>query len=147
MDFLSLGYIGLFLGTFLSATLIPFPSEGILIGFLELDFGFFPVIIVATIGNFLGGLTNYIIGYYASSEKMVKKFNLNQRGLAKWRLRLSKWGIWLGLLSWVPFVGDPMVAALGFFKVKLIPLSVMMFFGKLARYIVVAYLYIYSVHL
>ena len=141
MDFFSLGLIGLFAGTFIAATLLPLPSEGLLIGFLELGYDHLPVIAVATLGNFLGGFTNYYIGYYAGADKMIKRFKLNQRKLAHWRLRLSKWGVWLGLLSWLPFVGDPMVAALGFFKVKILPLSVMMFIGKLLRYIVVAYAY------
>jgi len=145
MDFISLGLIGLFAGTFIAATLLPLPSEGLLIGFLELGYGYVPVVLIATLGNFLGGFTNYYIGYYASSDKMIKRFKLNQRKLAHWRLRLSKWGIWLGLLSWLPFVGDPMVAALGFFKVKIVPLSIMMFIGKFVRYIVVAYAYYLAV--
>jgi len=150
MDYLTLGYLGLFIGTFLSATLLPFTSEGILVAFFssntyENNFDVFFIILIATLGNFLGGVTNYIIGYYASSEKLIKKFNLNKDKLKKWRKRLNKWGVWLGLISWLPIVGDPMVAVLGFYKVKIMPLSVLMFIGKLVRYIIIAYFYFMAV--
>lgn len=144
MTWINFGLFGLFGGTFLSATLIPFPSEGILLGYYLADFPIIPVLIIATIGNFLGGLTNYFIGRAGSSETLVKKFKLNEEKLNLWEKRFSKWGIYLGLLSWVPFVGDPMIVALGFFRVKLIPLSIMMLVGKFLRYLAITLLYLYS---
>ncbi|MGV6861541.1 MAG: YqaA family protein [Putridiphycobacter sp.] len=143
MDWIELGYWGLFLGSFISATLIPLPSEGLLVLFLELDYPYFWVISIATFGNFLGGLTNYYLGRLANIEFLERKFNLNQEKLSRWRSRFDKYGVWLGLLSWLPFVGDPMLVALGVFKVKIVPLSLLMFLGKLIRYIVVAILFYY----
>ena len=144
MIWTSLGLFGLFGGTFLAATLIPFPSEGILVGFFLAGFPIIPVLIIATIGNFLGGLTNYFIGKAASSESLQKKFKLNKNKLEKWEKHFSKWGVYLGLLSWIPFVGDPMIVALGYFKVKIIPLSIMMFIGKFLRYLIITLIFYYS---
>lgn len=136
MDWLELGFLGLFLGTFIASTLIPLPSEGILIGFYLADFPVITCLILATAGNFLGGLTNYLIGYLGHSERMVKWFKLDEERLHKWEQRFNKWGVFLGLLSWVPFIGDPMVVALGFFRVNFWKLSLMMLIGKFARYFV-----------
>ncbi len=141
MELIELGYLGLFIGTFLSATLIPFPSDLIVIAAYEGGMPIAPVLAVATIGNLLGALTNYYIGYKSHSDKLIKKFKLNEEKLAKWELRLSKWGIYLGLIAWIPIIGEPMVAALGFFRVKFIPLMFMMLIGKFTRYSVLTWIY------
>jgi len=142
MWFLGFGYAGLFIGSFLASTLIPFPSEGLLIGGYEIGLDVIACLIIATVGNFLGGVTNYYIGYKSNNEKLIKRFKLSEEKIEKWRQRFSKWGIWLGLISWVPFIGDPMVAVLGFFKVKIIPLCITMFIGKFLRYLILTLIYL-----
>jgi len=64
MDFLlNLGYTGLFIGSFLASTLIPLSSEILLTGMLLaggdpwISFG------LATVGNSMGSLTGYGLGY------------------------------------------------------------------------------------
>jgi len=141
MNFIAWGLIGLFGGSFIAGSLIPMPSEGLAIGAYELNYDFWTVLIVATLGNFLGGLTNYWIGYKSNSEGLKKHFKLSEEKIAKWERHFSKGGVWLGLLSWIPFLGDPMVAVLGFFKVPLRALSVLMLIGKFGRYFVVLWLY------
>ena len=135
------GLAGLFLGAFLSATILPLPSEAMLIGALELEIAPVPVLFVATIGNFLGGLTNYLIGYKANNEKLLKKFKLSTDKIRVWESRTNRWGYWLGLLSWLPFVGDPMVVALGFLRVSFWRLALTMFIGKFVRYAILIWLY------
>lgn len=142
IDWIEYGYYGLFAGTFLSATIVPLPSEAMVLGGIALGMNPFWVIVVATFGNFLGGLTNYWIGMKADNEKLVRKFGLNREKINLWKQRSRKWGFWLGLISWLPFVGDPMVIALGFLRVPFWPLSLTMFLGKLIRYIVVVWLYL-----
>ena len=142
MELISWGYFGLFGGAFLSATLIPFPSEGLLIGFFELKYPIWTCVIIATIGNTLGGLTNYLIGRFGSSETMLKRFKLDENRLSKWNIRSDKWGHWLGLLAWVPIIGDPMLVALGFFKSRFWPLFFTVLIGKLLRYMVLAWIFL-----
>jgi len=143
MGLLSLGLFGLFCGTFLSATILPFPSDVIVIGIYEAGYPIIPSLIIATFGNLLGGLTNYYIGYKGHSEKLIKKFKLNQEKLDIWEVRLSKWGIYLGLISFLPLIGEPMVAALGFFRVKFLPLAFMMLIGKFLRYLALTLVYLW----
>ncbi|NRA13364.1 MAG: DedA family protein [Crocinitomicaceae bacterium] len=141
MEFIEFGYIGLFLATFFAATIVPFPSEVTVIGAYSAGMSVAPVLIIATLGNLLGGLTNYFIGYYSHSDYIIKRFKLNEKRIDKWEIRFGKWGAYLGLISWVPIVGDPMVAVLGFFRVKFISLAIMMLIGKFARYLVLTWIY------
>lgn len=141
MDFVTWGLIGLFGGSFIAGSLIPFPSEALAIGFYVLDYDFWTILIIATLGNFLGGLTNYWIGYKSNSEGLKKRFKLDEEKIASWEKRFSKWGVWLGLFSWVTIIGDPLIGVLGFFKVKLLPLSIMMLIGKFGRYFLILWLY------
>ena len=142
MDLIIFEYLALFAGSFVAATLIPFPSEGLLIGYFEMNYSIWLCVAVATIGNTLGGLTNYFIGRFGSSEKVLKRFKLNDNRLEGWYAHSSKWGHYLGLLAWIPIVGDPMIVALGFFKVKFWPLAVFILVGKLLRYVVIALVYL-----
>ena len=113
-----------------------------MIGSYEIGLDIVLCLTIATIGNFLGGLTNYYIGYKSNNEKLIRRINLSEQKIEKWKIRFSKWGVWLGLISWVPFVGDPMVAVLGFFKVKLIPLCITMLIGKFLRYLALTLIYL-----
>ena len=64
MEFLQeWGYLGLFIGTFLSATIIPFSSDFLIIGLLLSGSNPIISLIVATIGNWLGGLLSFWIGW------------------------------------------------------------------------------------
>ena len=142
MDIISWGIFGLFSGSFLSATLIPFPSEGLLITFYEMDYPIYLALAAATIGNTLGGLTNYAVGRFGTSTTVIKRFKLNQERIEKWENRFSKHGYLLGLLAWLPIVGDPMVVVLGLFRVKFWPLAIMILIGKFGRYAIITWIYL-----
>ena len=60
LEFLQLwGVWGLFLGSFLAATVVPFSSDALLVGMLVAGCDPIECLISATIGNWLGGLTSY----------------------------------------------------------------------------------------
>jgi membrane protein YqaA with SNARE-associated domain len=141
MDYINLGYIGIFLAAFIASTLLPTPSELIILLAFENNFNVYLVILIATLGNVLGSLTNYYIGYFSNSKKLIQRFNLNQTKIDKWIVKSEKYGFWLGLLAWLPFIGDPLMAIVGFLKVKIIPLTITITIGKLTRYIIVTLIY------
>ena len=62
MDFTSWGFIGLFFASFLSATILPFSSEVVLVYFLNQNVNPWICLSIVTAGNSLGGLTNYGLG-------------------------------------------------------------------------------------
>lgn len=112
-----------------------------MLGAYESGFSVPLVLFIGTLGNSLGAFTNYFIGRRGNSVRLKKKFNLNEDRLKRWEIRLSKWGVYLGFLTWIPFVGEALLAALGFFKVKFMPLAVFVVIGIVFRYTVVTLLY------
>jgi membrane protein YqaA with SNARE-associated domain len=120
---------GLFLASFVAATLVPMPSEAALYAYLQA----FPentalAVAVATIGNTAGGMTSYLIGRLIPPRKM--------KGVEQ----VKKYGAPVLLLTWLPFVGDALGVAAGWLRMHWIPALCFMAAGRLARYCVVAWL-------
>lgn len=135
MEFLGdLGYIGLFIGTFLAATIVPFSSDFLIVGILLA--GGDPLIswIVATAGNWLGGVTSYGLGWLGKWEWIEKWFKVTQEKLAGQKRYIDKYGSLLAFLSWLPFVGDLFSLGLGFYKVNFPKSALFMLIGKGVRF-------------
>jgi len=135
MDLISLGYFGLFFAAFLSATILPMSSEGILLLMLSQGFDPWICLLIATVGNSLGGLTNYGIGMLGD-PKWFKRFGISEDKLIRFETRIQLYGFWLAFISWVPFIGDPLTVALGFFRVPFNKVLVLLILGKFLRYFV-----------
>ena len=133
MDFSALGYLGLFLVGFLSSTILPMNSEGVLLILLAQDFDPWTCLIVATIGNSLGGLTNYWIGSLGQL-KWLSRLGMSEKRLSELEAKIKKYGYWLAFFSWVPFIGDPMTIALGYFRVSFWRVTALVVLGKFLRY-------------
>lgn len=135
------GYWGLFLASFFSATILPFSSEAFLLTMLLL--GFDPVLVLtfATVGNWLGGITTYVIGYYWHLSKIERYFGIDLQKLKKARKWIAKYGGYTALISWVPFIGDILCVALGVFRVNSTLVILFMGMGKFLRYLVIMMLY------
>ena len=129
-----LGYWGLFIGSFLAATVVPFRADVLLVGMLAAGGAPWQVIIIATAGNFIGGLTSYGIGRIGKWE-WIEKLGVKPETLEKQKAKVDRWGSWLALLSWVPFIGDVFAVALGFYRTKFLPSAVFMLIGKAGRFI------------
>ena len=135
MDWLlELGYAGLFVGSFLAATVVPFSADVLLIGMLVAGGSPWIVIAIATAGNFLGGLTSYAIGRLGEWE-WIEKLGVKPETLERQKTRIDRYGAWIALLSWVPFVGDIFAVALGFYRVKFVPSALFMLIGKAGRFV------------
>ncbi|MEF9985632.1 MAG: YqaA family protein [Bacteroidales bacterium] len=135
MEFLQeFGYIGLFIGTFLAATIIPFSSEFLIIGILVA--GGDPAIsfVCATIGNWLGGLTSYYLGYLGKWEWIEKWFRVSKASLDRQKSKIDKYGALVAFFSWAPFVGDILAIGLGFYKLNFTKCAIYMLIGKAARF-------------
>lgn len=137
---LEFGYIGLFLASFLAATIVPFSSEIILSGALLSGMDPWTCVWIATLGNWLGGMTSYYLGLLGKLEWIEKYLRIKQEKLEKFNARVQRYGDWFAFFSFVPFVGDVIAVATGFFRCKWWKVAIAMLLGKLARYIVWMYL-------
>lgn len=140
-NLLEYGYFGLFLGAFLAATIFPFSSDVLLVAMLAAGGDAFATITVATVGNWLGGLTSYGVGYLGKTEWLERWFRIKPETVYRYKERVAKYGAWLALLTWVPFVGDVFAVVLGFFKARFWPSAWFMLLGKGLRFIAWAVIY------
>lgn len=136
------GYLGLFIASFLAATVVPFSSEIVLSFMLYKNYDFTTCLIVATAGNWLGGLTGYWIGYLGKLQWLEKFFRVKHETLLKWQDKIEKRGSIVAFFSWVPGIGDPLGIALGFFKVNFTKVAIWMLVGKAFRYALWGFLFL-----
>jgi membrane protein YqaA with SNARE-associated domain len=119
----------LFSVSFLSATLLPGGSEAVLIATFAIQtFSPMTIIAIATLGNTLGGMTNYWLGWLLPNR--TQQENQGHKAL-QW---LHKHGYWALLLSWLPIIGDPLCLAAGWLRMKSLPVLSMIMLGKAFRY-------------
>jgi membrane protein YqaA with SNARE-associated domain len=133
IDFESLGLLGLFVSGFISATLFPLSSEAVFVVLLLKGFNPFICLVVVTLGNGLGGSLTYWMGYKGRDFFNKKRENNRFQSL------ISKYGSYLGLFSWLPIIGDPLVLALGFYKTPAFQTNMFIWIGKTLRYLFLLY--------
>ena len=128
------GYPVLFLLSFLAATILPIGSEWMLV--LMIVDGFSPgyCVLVATVGNYLGACTTYLIGCWGADYVPHRLLRMNEVQVERAKGFYRKYGAWSLLFSWVPVVGDPLCLVAGLFRVPFVWFSVLVFSGKCARY-------------
>ncbi|ABP61833.1 YqaA family protein [Enterobacter sp. 638] len=129
-DLLSLA--SLFASSFLSATLLPGNSEVVLVAML-LSGVSQPglLVLIATMGNSLGGLTNVILGRFFPLREKSRW----QEKAAGW---LKRYGAATLLLSWLPVIGDLLCLLAGWMRISWGPVLFFLCLGKALRYVLVA---------
>ena len=137
------GYLGLFLGAFLAATILPFSSDVLMVGFLAIGGNVYGAVAVASVGNWLGGLTSYWLGRLGKWEWIEKWFKVKEETIVKHKAKVDRYGSLLAVFTWLPLVGDVLAIALGFYRTDPKKTALFMFIGKTARYIMWAVLYIW----
>ena len=136
-DFLyNYGYISLFISALLAASLIPLSPE-ILIAIMCPTHNFFGIIIVATVGSFLGSLTTYFLGYWGI-HKISNKFQIIKPEKYEKGLKLfEKYGAWLLLFTSIPIIGDVFPFVAGAVRYDIKRFSILIIIGKLVRFTIV----------
>ncbi len=138
--FAELGYFGLFVAAFLAATVLPLSSEVVLSILLVNGLSPIALVTVATIGNVLGSLTNYALGYWASLGVIKKWLKISEEEFVRTERRFAKYGLFSLCFAWVPIIGDPITVVAGILRIRLLWFVLLVTAGKLIRYIVVSYL-------
>ena len=137
-----LGLLGLIIGNLLAATVIPFSSDALYIAVLAMMKEPVACFAVATAGNWLGSVVTYYMGRLGRWEWIEKWFKVKKETLEKQKEKIDRWGVWLALIAWVPFIGDVFVIALGFYRTRQIPTIVLLLIGKALRFLAWTMLFI-----
>jgi membrane protein YqaA with SNARE-associated domain len=132
-------YLGLFGAAFLSATVLPFQSEAILFGMLLLEhYSTWLLVAVASLGNTLGSVVNWVLGRFIAHFENRRWFPVSPRQVAKAEAWYHEYGRWSLLLSWLPFVGDPLTIVAGALREPFPVFLALVAVAKTARYVAVA---------
>mgnify|MGYP001383619242 FL=1 len=140
-SFAEWGYLGLFFASFLAATIIPFLSSEALLSLMIVNkYSLGTVLLVATIGNWLGGLSCYYIGWLGKWDLIEKHLKIKVLTLERLKPKVDRWGAPLAFFCWIPVIGDPLAVGLGLFKTNPISVALWVLIGKGIRYLVWAYI-------
>lgn len=133
------GYIGLFFAAFLAATILPFGSEFVFVALIAAGLDGWTCVVVASIGNWLGGMTNYYLGRLGKTEWIEKYLNVKKEKIDKIQHWLQGKGAAMAFFSFLPFVGDVIAIALGYMRANIYIVNISMFAGKLIRFVLIMY--------
>ena len=129
---------GLFLTSFLAATLLPAQSELVLAGLLTQKAA--PVwllLTVATLGNTAGSSVNWLLGRAVTRFRNRRWFPVSPAALARAEHWYRRYGRWTLLLSWAPVIGDPLTLAAGVMREPFPSFFLITLAAKLGRYLLV----------
>ena len=136
-----IGYLSLFTVSFLAATILPFSSELMLASMLSIEnYNKTLLITFSSLGNILGSVFNWVLGFYFVKLQNKKWFPFNQEQISKSSQWFEKYGKWSLLFAWVPIIGDPLTFVAGTMKTKFFIFLILVGIGKISRYLFISLL-------
>jgi membrane protein YqaA with SNARE-associated domain len=130
-----LGYVGLFLISFLASTLFPLSSAAFIVLMLSLDYNPWIILLVATLGTYLGAILNYYVGKLGNHFLFSKYMKINPSRKKQLEEKFNRYGSPILFFSWLPIVGDPICLVAGVFNIKLSTFSFWVLFGRILRFL------------
>lgn len=132
-------YLLLFASSFLAATILPFYSEVVLFALLRNGHDPAWLIFVATVGNTLGAVVNWLLGRYLLHFRERRWFYFSEKQIERAQSWFQRYGFWTLLLAWLPIGGDALTLIAGIMKVRLWLFLLLVAIGKGLRYVSVVY--------
>lgn len=130
-------YFGLFVAAFGAASILPMQSEAVLVAMLlSGQYVATTLLTVATLGNVLGSVLNWLLGRSLERFQHKRWFPVSASKLDKARQFYLRYGRWSLLLSWVPIIGDPLTVIAGVMREPLWRFVLIVTLAKGARYLV-----------
>jgi len=135
------GYWGMFAAAFLAGSFFPFSSEAVMVGLIAIGLDQTKLLIYASIGNAIGSMFNYGVGYLGKLEWIERYMHVKREKLERAQRFCSGRGAWIGFFAFLPLFGSVISIALGLMRANL-PITVASIsIGKLLRYLAVLYAY------
>jgi membrane protein YqaA with SNARE-associated domain len=132
-------YTSLFASAFVAATLLPAQSEALLAGLLlRGQHPVLPLLAVASVGNVLGAVVNWLLGRGLERFRARAWFPVKGPALDRAQRWYQRYGKWSLLASWMPLVGDPLTVAAGVMREPLPVFLLLVTIAKVGRYLVLA---------
>jgi len=135
-------YLSLFAISFLAATILPFSSELTLAGLIVTsNYDNLLLLMVASFGNVLGSVVNWVLGFYSRNLTTKKWFPFKDKQIENSSKWFGKFGKWSLLFAWVPIIGDPLTLVAGLLRVRFLDFIILVTSGKVSRYVLIYYLF------
>ncbi|WP_206931028.1 YqaA family protein [Roseococcus thiosulfatophilus] len=134
-----LALLSLFFVALGAASLLPMASEPVLVGMLlASDIEPWLLVAVASLGNTLGSVINYVLGRLVERFRHRRWFPASEASLDRAQAWYHRWGRWSLLLSWAPIIGDPLTVVAGIMREPLWSFVLLVAIAKTGRYVVLA---------
>ena len=139
-----LGDVGVFIAMFLESSIIPIPSEVIILGAGALGIPVMSILISGALGSTLGAIVGYLLGRYAALPVILKfgKFILiKPHHIYRAEAFAKKYGVWSVLIGRVlPIVPFKVFSiAAGITNIPLVPFIFCTLIGVLPRIFILSY--------
>ncbi|CAH1651507.1 DedA family protein [Hyphomicrobiales bacterium] len=131
-------YFGLFVAALAAATILPMQSEAVLVAMLMADYTPWLVIGIASVGNVLGSVVNWLLGRGIERYRDRRWFPVKASALLRAQSWYQRYGRWSLLLSWMPIIGDPLTVVAGVLREPLPIFLALVTIAKVGRYAVLA---------
>ncbi len=131
-------YTGLFLWSFLAATVLPLGSEAPLVVLVRSERQVFLPVLASDIGQLPRGLHNLLARSQGRVGIRSKPGRRSEADFTGGETAASLWPAGM-LLSWVPFIGDALIAVAGANKIPFARFSFWVLLGKALRCLAVAW--------
>lgn len=133
-------YTGLFATAFVAATILPAQSE-LLLGAMLVSGRFDTILLlaVATAGNVLGSVVNWVLGRYFAHYREKRWFPAPPATMARAEEWFARFGPAVLLLSWLPVIGDPLTVFAGVLRMRFTIFLLVVTLAKGGRYLFLAF--------
>lgn len=129
----------MFLAAMLAATILPFSSEVVLAGLLTADLVPVRLLLFASVGNILGAVVNYVLGYRYGKAVALSVLRMSDKQFQRSQHMFERWGKWSLLLCWVPVIGDPLTLLCGVLRTNKTFFICVVSIAKTLRYAAIIY--------
>ena len=133
------GYLGMLAAAFLAGSFFPFSSELVMVGLMAAGLDPFLLVVYGTVGNVLGSVFNYGVGYMGRMDWIEKYLHLRKEKLERTRQFLAGRGAWMGILAFLPILGSVVTIVLGLMRANMTITFISITIGKFLRYLLLVY--------
>jgi len=131
------GYHGLFLSALLAGSVFPFSSELVMAALIKIGLNPMICLILASVGNTLGGMTCYYLGRLGKTEWIEKYLKVKKEKVDKTQQFLQGKGAFMAFFAFLPIIGSVIAIALGYMRANVYITTFSMLAGKTIRYIII----------
>ena len=133
------GYLGMLAAAFLAGSFFPFSSELVMVGLMAAGLDPFLLVVYGTVGNVLGSVFNYGVGYMGRIDWIEKYLHVRKEKLERTRQFLAGRGGWMGILAFLPILGSVVTIVLGLMRANMTITFISITIGKFLRYLLLVY--------